>query len=256
MSNFSQKAAAAVFLALGSLPAMADEVKAPASGTLTGSASILSKYIYRGGVENDDAALQAGLEYAHNSGAFAGYWGSTLDYDSTDDSKDSGFEHDFYIGYGHALNDDWSYKTQLTAYVYQNGGKVYSEDGNEKRRTTGVELLNNLDYKNLSLGLGIMLADVNYSNAGDIYLSAAYEQALPQNFALRTSIGGYIYNNRRDDAIVDTAKSAVFSEARLGLAKPLGKTGAEVVVEYVWGGQDRMGESLDDHTLIGLNYAF
>lgn len=26
-----------------------------------------------------------------------GYWGSTLDYDATDDSHHSGFEHDFYL---------------------------------------------------------------------------------------------------------------------------------------------------------------
>ena len=106
------------------------------------------------------------------------------------------------------------------------------------------------------LGLAVMLADVNYSNAGDIYLSAAYEHALPQDFALRTSVGGFIYNDRRDDGIVETAEHAVFSEARIGLAKALGKTGAEAVLEYVWGGQDRMGESLEDQTLIGLNYSF
>lgn len=255
MPAFSHRTAMALLLALTSFHAFAAD-NAEASRALTGSVSILSKYIYRGGVENDDAALQAGLEYAHSSGAFAGYWGSTLDYDSTDESKDSGFEHDFYLGYGRTLNEDWSYRTQLTAYVYQNGGAVYSEDGSEKRRTTGVELLNNIDYKNLSVGLAVMLADVNYSNAGDIYLSAAYEHALPQDFALRTSVGGFIYNDRRDDGIVETAEHAVFSEARIGLAKALGKTGAEAVLEYVWGGRDRMGESLEDQTLIGLNYSF
>jgi hypothetical protein len=29
-------------------------------------------------------------------------------------------------------------------------------------------------YNDLSLGLGVMLTDVNYANAEDVYLSAAY----------------------------------------------------------------------------------
>ncbi len=247
--------AAAVLLLAAALPAWAGEQTA-SHGAISGSASVLSKYIYRGGVENDDVALQAGLEYAHQSGIFAGYWGSTLDYDATDERKDSGFEHDFYLGYGRALNEDWSYKTQVTAYVYQNGGSVYSDGADQKRRTTGVEMLNSVDYKNLSLGLAVLLADVNYGNAGDVYLSAAYEHELPEDFKLRASAGGFIYNDRRDDTVVQTAKSAVFSEARIGAAKVIGSTGAEIALDYVWGGKDRSGASLDDHTVIGLNYSF
>lgn len=53
-------------------------------------------------------------------------------------------------------------------------GTVYSEGGPDKRRTTGFEILNDMFYKDLSLGLGVMLTDVNYANAEDVYLSAAY----------------------------------------------------------------------------------
>lgn len=246
----------ALLLTFVSLPTFADEAHLLGAGELTGSASIVNKYIYRGGVENDDVALQAGLEYAHPRGFLVGYWGSTLDYDATDDSHHSGFEHDFYLGYGRKINADWSYETKITSYVYQNGGSVYSEDRTEKRRTTGFDVSNSLNYKNLNLGLAVLLADVSYGNAGDVYLSAGYDYALPQDFTLKTAIGASIYNDHGDDAVVQTVKQNVFSEARLGLTKALGNTGVELAFDYVWGGKNRMGESFDDQTVIGLNYSF
>lgn len=255
MQHFSAKTLT-FLLSLTSAPAFAVESPDLASGELTGSASIVNKYIYRGGVENDDVTLQAGLEYAHKSGVFAGYWGSTLNYDATDETHDSGFEHDFYVGYGREINADWRYRTQVTSYVYQNGGSVYSEDHSEKRRTTGFDLSNTLSYKNLNLGLVVLLADASYGNAGDVYLSASYDYALPQAFILKTSMGASIYNDQRDDAVLQTEKKTTFSEARLGFTKALGHTGVDLALDYVWGGKNRMGESFDNQTVIGLNYSF
>ncbi|WP_347453442.1 TorF family putative porin [Acinetobacter thermotolerans] len=121
-----------------------------ANGEVSASVGVVNKYIYRGGEENDNPAVQLGVEYAHNSGVFAGYWGSTLNYDPSDESQNHGFEHDFYIGYGHELNENWSYKSQLISYYYQDGGTIYSEDGLDERRTTGFELLNDVSFDILS----------------------------------------------------------------------------------------------------------
>ena len=60
---------------------------------LSGNIGVVSQYVYRGGVENNDPALQGGLEYVFNNGISVGYWGSTLDYDMTDESKDHGIEN-------------------------------------------------------------------------------------------------------------------------------------------------------------------
>lgn len=220
----------------------------------TANVGAVSKYIYRGGVEHDDVAIQGGIDYAHQSGLFAGYWGSTLDYDPTDENKDSGFEHDFYVGYGRSLNDDWSYSSQVVAYVYQNGGTVYADA--DERRSTAFELINNLTYRDFSLDMGVMLADASFANAGDVYLSASYQYALPQDFYLNTSAGWTIYNDGRDDAIVATTEDAVFSEARLGFSKSIANTGAEFSLDYIWGGKNRIGESFDDQTVLGFTYHF
>ena len=256
MHQISKKIALGAVLAISAYSSFAAETSAPTHGTISGSATVLNKYIYRGGEENDDVTLQAGLEYAHNSGFFAGYWGSTLMYDPTDETEEHGFEHDFYVGFANDINEDWSYKTQIVSYVYQGGGSIYNEDRSDKRRTTAVELINDINYKDFTFSTGVLLNDVNYGNAGDLYLSAAYSYALPQDFSLNTSVGAFVYNDAQDDDFVTTNKHLTFSEARLGLSKPLANTGAELSLDYIWTGKDREGSSLDDHFVIGLNYSF
>ncbi|OIJ39206.1 MULTISPECIES: TorF family putative porin [Acinetobacter] len=102
--------------------AFVEDTQNLSKGELSATIGTVNKYIYRGGEENDDPSVQFGLEYTYNSGIFLGYWGSTLNYDSSDANQDHGFEHDFYIGYGRVLNENWSYKSQIVSYYYQKGG--------------------------------------------------------------------------------------------------------------------------------------
>lgn len=222
---------------------------------LSGNIGVVSQYVYRGGVENDEPALQGGLEYAFNNGISVGYWGSTLDYDMTDDSKDHGSENDLYIAYDHEINQDLSYRLQATSYIYHNGGTVYA-DNNEKRKTTGFDVLGALTYKDLTMSMTVMLADAAFANAGDLYLSAAYSHTLPYEFMLNTSIGTSVYNSSRDDALMETKKDFAFNEARLGISKEIAKTGLKISVDYVMGGENRIGDDFDNNTVVGLNYAF
>lgn len=255
MNQLYKKTVLATLFALGSISAFAaDETQA--NGAWSGSLGVVNKYIYRGSEENDKPAVQAGLEYGHNSGVFAGYWGSTLNYDPTDDTQSHGFEHDFYVGYGRELNENLSYKSQVMAYVYQGGGSIYNEDRSEKRRTTGVEFLNDVTYKDLTVGIGVLLSDVSYGNAGDVYLNAAYCYALPYDVSLNSAVGVSVFNDSRDDSLLSTTEDVVFTEARLGVSKPLADTGIEFMADYVWGGKDREGERLDDNVVVGLTYSF
>ncbi|WP_425918473.1 TorF family putative porin [Acinetobacter sp. TSRC1-2] len=258
MLQNSHKIALSLLLAMSTMPAFAEEQSTlPAVGALTGSFAVVNKYIFRGGVENDDVALQAGVEYAHQSGVSVGYWGSTLGYDPSDDSedKDHGFEHDFYVAYAQDINPDWSYKVQGTAYYYQDGGTVYAEDGDE-RKTTAFDVLGKLAYKNLTLSASLMLTDASFANAGDVYLSAAYSYALPQNFMLNTLIGASIYNSSRDDSMIETKNEVAFNEARMGMSKEIANMGATASFDYVVGGKDRFDTDFDDQVVFGLNFNF
>ena len=224
-------------------------------GVLSGNVGLVSQYIFRGGVENADIAMQAGLEYLTHSGVAVGYWGSTLDYDATDANHAHGFEHDLYIAYAQTLNLNWSYKVQSTAYIYQNGGTIDGENG-DRRNTTAFDVLAELAYKELRLDLSILLADASFGNAGDAYISAAYRYALPQDFYLNTAVGASLYQQGHDDSLLQTRKDFTFSEARLGISKTIPNTGLTASLDYVMGGQDRLGEHYDDHTVLGFNYSF
>ena len=226
-----------------------------AAGQLSGNIGLVSQYIYRGGVENDDLAIQGGLEYAHHSGIRVGYWGSTLDYDLTDSDGHFGFEHDFYVAYGQQLNDNWAYDLKTTAYVYHKGGTVSGEQ-DETRKTTAVDVTGGLNYKNLSLAMSVMLNDASFANAGDTYLSASYQYPLPHDFAINTVVGASIYNDNNDDSLLETHEHVVFSEARVGLSKTFAPTGLSANLDYIYGGENRLGEDLDEYVVLGLNYAF
>ncbi|WP_338560319.1 TorF family putative porin [Acinetobacter sp. KS-LM10] len=225
-------------------------------GKISGNFGAVTKYIYRGGVENDDITFQAGLKYEHKSGVYLNYWGSTLDYDSTDINKDHGFEHDFGIGYTKEINEALTYRTQVTAFVYHNGGSSYNDDRSERRRSTGTEWLNTLNYRNLSLNLGIALSDANYGNAGDMYLGAGYSHPLFYDILLNTSIVASIYNDHRDNSLVQTEKNFLFNETRVGLSMPLVDSGVVIGLDYIWGIKDRLNQDLDEHLVFAVNYSF
>jgi uncharacterized protein (TIGR02001 family) len=52
-----------------------------AQAELAGNIGVHSKYLLRGiGLENDNTAVQGGIDYTHESGFYAGWWGSNLGY--------------------------------------------------------------------------------------------------------------------------------------------------------------------------------
>lgn len=102
---------------------------APAS-ELSGSATLTSEYIYRGLAMSDgEPALQLGLDYAHDSGLFAGAWGSTIDLGGPLSQRD--YELDFYAGYHHEFRAPLTATMTLLRYTYPGQEGVQDYDYNE-----------------------------------------------------------------------------------------------------------------------------
>ncbi|MFW1735179.1 MULTISPECIES: TorF family putative porin [unclassified Acinetobacter] len=256
MNSLISKLLWAIPICIASCPAFAQQANVLVkNGMISGNVGLVSKYIYRGGIENDDVAVQGGLSYAHKSGITFGYWGSTLSYNPTDVMQDHGFENNFYLAYAQEVAQNWSYNLRTTAYVYHKGGTIYADQA-DHRKTTYTDLSAELSYKNLTAGASVMLADASSANAGDIYLSIAYRHALAQDFIFNTSIGASLYNSHRDDSIVQTEQDFTLSEMRLGLSKTIANTGVTASLDYVIGGKDRLGEGYKDNMLFGLAYSF
>lgn len=96
---------------------------APAHAGVSGSAALASDYVFRGVSQtNGDPAVQAGVEYAADSGFYAGTWGSNVswlsDYSAAGTSVSNSLELDAYAGYRGKLGDRVSYDVGALYYWY------------------------------------------------------------------------------------------------------------------------------------------
>ncbi len=91
--------------ALASAPALADETAPPSDFTITGSASVVSQYRFRGLAQSDNKpAVQAAMTLSHSSGFYVSMWGSSASA-GTAPINIGGTEIDVYGGYTRGLGD-------------------------------------------------------------------------------------------------------------------------------------------------------
>ncbi len=88
-----------------------------ASAEVSGEVSVTNDYRFRGVSQTaGDVAVQAGIDYSHDNGFFAGAWASNVD----DESYDANVEIDLYAGYWGAFgaDEEFEYDVTLTYYTY------------------------------------------------------------------------------------------------------------------------------------------
>jgi len=98
----------------------AQEKKEDSPHSLTGNLSLVSEYRYRGIAQtNKKPAVQAGLDYAHASGFYAGTWASNVSWlsDGGAGAVSNSLEWDFYGGYKGTVGDI-GYDVGLLYYYY------------------------------------------------------------------------------------------------------------------------------------------
>ena len=82
----------------------------PTFAEVTANASASSNYIWRGLTQTaNEAAVQGGIDYSHESGFYAGTWASNVNYGADDVYS---YEHDVYFGFSgesDALAYDFGY---------------------------------------------------------------------------------------------------------------------------------------------------
>lgn len=230
-------------------PALALPMSAQAE--VSGNIGVVSKYILRGiGNENSGAALQGGLDYSHESGFYAGWWGSSLDYTyekpGQEEYTTNGFENDFYAGFAGATDGGFNYNIGLIQYYYIN---VDHSDL--------TELLLGVGYGPFSLKAQYLLTDGVWGNAGDIYWTAGYTAALPYDFTLGASLGYYTYEDDDNSKLgAVTTSTSGFRHLNFTLSHPIGDTGADMSVTYIIAGDDRADNEYDNTMVFGISYAF
>jgi uncharacterized protein (TIGR02001 family) len=160
-------------LALSILAASAF-VSAPAFAELSGNVGATSNYIWRGVTQNgDNAAVQGGIDYTHESGFYAGTWTSSLG-DANVGTAYEGYELDLYAGYKFKAGSV-ALDVGAISYMYpldthdDTGAKV----GGISDSFEEIYLGASMDAFSAKISYG---PDVDLSNADNtgIYVEAAY----------------------------------------------------------------------------------
>ena len=157
-----------------------------AHAEVTGTVTATTDYNFRGiSLSANDPALQGSIDWAHESGFYAGAWASNIDYG---DDTDGDLEVDLYLGFAGSFNDDLGYDVGLVYYTYPS-----SDDVEEY-----PEIYAGLTYKWFELKQWY----TNDSSGTD--LDAFYTEAngtfeLPANFGLAVH-AGYSYGDAFEDS--------------------------------------------------------
>ncbi len=154
--------------------AMAQEATSP--HTVSANVALTTDYVFRGiSQSNEEAAIQGGMDYAHESGLYLGVWGSSVDL------PDAQTELDFYAGINGSI-DKLVWDVGALYYYYPGNDSEY--DFWEAAFALGY------DFDIFSVSLGLNYSPEFYADTGDAWYYAAYlDVPLPYDFSLAAHIG-------------------------------------------------------------------
>lgn len=186
-----------------SVIALSTVAATPALAEVSANIGAGSNYLWRGVTQSaDSAAISGGVDYANESGVFAGTWVSTID---------GGNETDFYIGYG-GESGDFGYSVTYNYYMYSQ-----AEDADFG------ELLFDVSFNIVSAGLAYTVnddaakasEDTQAFVSGDMYYYIGVGTDLAEDWSWSFTYGMYDFDNDASDNeisyshyVLDASKSA------------------------------------------------
>lgn len=190
-----------------SAPAFAqDEAEASGPITISGGAAVVSDYRFRGvSLSDKDFAFQPYLTVKHESGLYAGVWGSNVAENDGDD-----VEVDLYAGF--AGGDAVTYDIGATYYAYPGASDLnYVELTGKLGTTVGPATIGGQ--------LSYVPSQDNTGNSDNLYVATNAAFAVPNTPVTLTGSVGYedgaFGDDKMDWSIGATAAVSVFT---LGLA--------------------------------------
>lgn len=173
---------------LAFLPNVSFAQEALSDFTITGDATLVSDYVFRGISQSDEnIALQAGLDVSHISGMHASLWASSVDFNDNDEAS---IEVDAIAGYAGEFHS-FSYDIGGIYYAYPGADSNLNYDFYEAYVSLGYE------YDFISANVGVNYSPEYFADSGDAtYLSLSADAALPHNFNFGGAFGyQYIDDN-------------------------------------------------------------
>ena len=142
---------------------------------------IVSEYSFRGIAQsNESLAVQGGFDLSHDTGFYAGIWGSNIDFNSDDDAD---LELDLYAGYSGSFSDV-SYDVGVIYYSYPGADSGLNYDFWEGSLAFGY------DFGLLSASASFNYSPEFFGESGDAqYYGASVDVPLPYDVTLSGHLG-------------------------------------------------------------------
>jgi uncharacterized protein (TIGR02001 family) len=270
---------------------------AQAPWSFSANIGAVSNYIWRGVTQTQDgAAVQGGLDVAHESGFYAGTWASNIDWNDegapqtvvgivpTFEDPDTGdtmpltdengnyvvigetlgssnddspnYELDLYLGYGGSIGEDFSYDISGIYYAYPDG-----------RDSDFAEIGLSGSWKWFTLGLAYTVYGENDGGPfddGDWYFYGGGEFALPYDFGFSVRAGYYDFRYDDEDVLRADANGNLYLKTEsydywhwgATISKDAGDFGTFSLNYDQNGGEQDLGYDVDPKIWVGWNKEF
>jgi len=198
--------------------AVASPAMAESPYSLSANIGAVSNYLWRGTSQTDDGpAIQGGVDFAHESGFYAGTWASNVDFGA----GGANYELDLYAGYDFALPTEGASLGLNTIYY------AYPDDGGD------------IDFWEIGLsgGYEFFSAGIQYTvwgdddnedapfDQGDLYYYAGLDFPLPNDFGLGLSTGYYDFDDDQVDVGGGMTESADYWHWGVSISREAGDYG-------------------------------
>ena len=178
---------------------------------VTANAAATSNYLWRGQEQTGgDAAVSGGIDYANESGFYAGTWASNASW-----ADEMTYELDLYAGFGGAINENVSYDVGYIYYAYPDAASGADADFSE--------VYGSISVQGFTFGAAVLAtsaANGDGTDFGDsLYLNADYSFAVGSNGTeMALHIGHYSGDFIGDDNIIDYGVSVSKDGFTFGLS--------------------------------------
>ncbi len=183
-------------LAVASVVATPLMVSAEGFGTVSANVALVTDYYFRGISQTDnDGAIQGGFDWSHESGIYAGVWGSNVAF-ADDDNGAVSLEMDTYLGFANEIGDTGiGYDVSVLRYNYNNSPRYETTEW-----TIG------LSYSYFSASYSYSSDWFDTDDSSD-YVSLGFDyDELPMGLAFSASVGksfGDAYDKKNGDGVKD-----------------------------------------------------
>lgn len=178
--------------AVAATPVEAQDAEAPRAFTVTGGVTLASQYRFRGiSLSDEQVALQGTINLNHQSGLYAGVWGSSID--GFGELGGSNLELDLYAGYRRQVAEGVTVDAGLLYYAYPG--------------SSGGDFEFFEPYANVSITRGPVTAKVGgafapsqdgIGNNSNVYLFGDVSVAIPNT---PISLTGHLGNSHGDTTL-------------------------------------------------------